>query len=699
MMRLRRNAVLGLRREHAKGVTMSEASRVGATKFFICFAVCLPLFAIGAESAPAETPDAMDEEALLFGEIPSVTSASRYEQPVTKAPASVSIVSADQIKKYGYRTLAAVLGSLPGFLATYDRVYNHIGVRGFSPPGDYNVRLLVLVDGHRINENLDDYSAIGRDFILDVDNIERVEVVRGPASSLYGSSAFLGVVNVITKRGRDLQGAQIAGEVSSFGTHEEQASYGKKFENGLESLFSATRYESGGHERLSFKDAYGHPRGQAENLDGERADRLFTKISYDDFTFSGGYVTRRKAVPTGTVSTIFNDPRVYYRDARAYADLNYRRTFDGVWDVTGRLFWDYYTFDDSLPYATATGSVNNKDVWGGQWFGGEFLLGRTLFGSHRLTLGSEYRRNYMQNLENYDVDPLRVYASNRVNSVVYGLFMQDEWTLRDNLRLNAGVRYDHYDTFGGAFNPRAGLIYDPFEGTTLKLLYGRAFRAPNAFESRYTCCSNTWRGNPDLKPETIETYELALEQTLGDHLRLRVSPFYYRIADIITLTATPEYNPDRDRFESIRRFRNGADKMDAAGVEAELRGQYKGYEGRFSYSFQESRNISTGAWLSNSPRHMAKLNLLAPAWGEKIYAGLEVQYLSQRLTVANRSAGGFVLANLTLFSGQLWKGLEVTGNIYNLFDTKYRDPSGPPLSPDTIQQDGRSLRLKLNYEF
>ncbi|NJD07222.1 MAG: TonB-dependent receptor, partial [Methylococcaceae bacterium] len=101
----------------------------------------------------------------------------------------------------------------------------------------------------------------------------------------------------------------------------------------------------------------------------------------------------------------------------------------------------------------------------------------------------------------------------------------------------------------------------------------------------------------------------------------------------------------------------------------------------------------------NSPNHMVKFNLSAPIWGDKTFAGLEVQYTSSRQTVQNRLTGGFIVTNLTLFSGRWFKGLEVTGDIYNLFDTKYRDPAAPPLLPDTVQQDGRSLRLKLNYEF
>ncbi|NJD06624.1 MAG: TonB-dependent receptor, partial [Methylococcaceae bacterium] len=580
-----------------------------------------------AESDTRPKPSTvLDEGDLLFSEIPSISSASRYEQPETKAPASVSIVTADQIKKYGYRTLAAILGSLPGFLTTYDRAYNHIGVRGFAPPGDYNMRLLVLVDGHRINDNLEDYSAIGRDFILDVDNIERVEVVRGPASSLYGSSAFFGVVSVITKRGRDLQGTQVAGEVSSFGTHEEQGAVGRRFDNGLEGYLSASHYESQGHSRLAFSDLSGNRQGVARDLDGDRAERLFGKGSYGDLTLSGGYVTRKKFLPTGTTTTIFNDPRVFYRDTRAYADLNYRHTFAEAWDVTGRLFWDYYGFDDALPYAIPGGSVVNQDQWSGQWFGGEFLVSRTLFERNHLTLGAEYRRNYQQRMVNADLAPYALNANNRLNSTIFGVFAQDEIRILDNLHLNAGLRYDHYETFGGTLNPRVGLIYDPVPGTTLKWLYGPAFRAPSSFESLYTCCNNTWLPNSNLKPETIETFEFVWEQAIGEHLRLHLSPFYYRLKDIISLNAYTVRDPVTGTDSSYKQYTNNPGTMGAAGVEAQLIGHWEQVEGRLSYSFQDAR--SGGKGLPNSPNHMVKFNLSAPIWGDKTFAGLEVQYTS-----------------------------------------------------------------------
>ena len=147
----------------------------------------------------------------------SVIGASKREEPTTKAPSSVLILTSDEVKKYGYRTLAAVLQRARGLYTTYDRNYSFfLGIRGFNA-GDANSRVLVLVDGHRINNDLTDGAAIGTDFILDVDLIDRVEVIRGPSAVLYGNNAFFGVINVITRTGASMEGygAELTGETAA----------------------------------------------------------------------------------------------------------------------------------------------------------------------------------------------------------------------------------------------------------------------------------------------------------------------------------------------------------------------------------------------------------------------------------------------------------------------------------------------------
>lgn len=173
--------------------------RMGRFLFLVSLAMAILLCGgHGAAQNSKPLPDLteMSLEDLMEIEVDSVYGASKYLQKVTQAPASISIVTAEEIQKYGYRTLADVLRSVRGFYITYDRNYSYVGVRSFARPGDYNSRILVLVDGHRVNDNIFDQASLGTDFPVDVDLIDRVEVIRGPNSSLYLASAFLGVVNV-----------------------------------------------------------------------------------------------------------------------------------------------------------------------------------------------------------------------------------------------------------------------------------------------------------------------------------------------------------------------------------------------------------------------------------------------------------------------------------------------------------------------
>ena len=133
------------------------------------------------------TPTGDGEESIVFQNIPSVYGAVKYDQKVTEAPASITIITADQIKKYGYRNFTQILDSVPGFFTTNDRNYDYVGIRGFNRPGDYNSRVLLLIDNHRLNDAVYDQAPIGNDGPIDVDLIDRVEIIRGPSSSLYGT--------------------------------------------------------------------------------------------------------------------------------------------------------------------------------------------------------------------------------------------------------------------------------------------------------------------------------------------------------------------------------------------------------------------------------------------------------------------------------------------------------------------------------
>ena len=238
-------------------------------------------------------------EELVDLEIDSVFGASRYAQKVTEAPSSVTIVTADEIERYAYRTLADILRSVRGFYVTNDRNYSYLGVRGFSRPGDYNVRVLLLVDGHRLNDNIFGGAYIGTEFPLDVDLIERVEIIRGPSSSLYGTSAFFGVVNVITKRGETLKGVDATAAIGSLDSRKGRVSYGRRFGSGVEMLLSATSYDSEGQRRLFFKE-FDDPstnNGVAKRADSDRLKQIFGKVTFGHFACRGCTARGTKTSP------------------------------------------------------------------------------------------------------------------------------------------------------------------------------------------------------------------------------------------------------------------------------------------------------------------------------------------------------------------------------------------------------------------
>jgi outer membrane receptor for ferrienterochelin and colicins len=216
-------------------------------------------------------------EVLTNLEVAEVYAASRYPQKVTEAPSSVSVVTADEIRKYGYRNLGEILQSLRGFSTTYDRNYTYVGVRGFGRTGDYNSRMLLLVNGHRMNENVYHSASVDNEFPLDLDLIERVEVVRGPSSSLYGGGALFGAINVVTKRGVDLKGPEVSAEFGSFDAYKGRVSYGNRFANGVELLFSGSYFDSQGNRTLYYPE-YDDPR-TSNGIARNRRTRLFCFIT------------------------------------------------------------------------------------------------------------------------------------------------------------------------------------------------------------------------------------------------------------------------------------------------------------------------------------------------------------------------------------------------------------------------------------
>lgn len=620
----------------------------------------------------------------------TVTTASKHEQLAKEAPASVTVITHEEIEKYGYRTLGDALRSVRGFYVTYDRNYSYIGLRGFGPPGDYNTRILLLIDGHRMNDSIYDSLMPGTEFQLDMDLIERIEVIRGPASSLYGSNALLGVINVITRRGGDVKGVEASLNGGSFGTFGGRATYGENF-GGLDLLLSGTLDDSRGHGKLFFPEfnspATNH--GLAVRADDDRFTDWFASASWRDWKVQGLYTYREKGIPTASFGTRFNDRGNRTVDARRYVDAAYEHRFGNEWQFNARAYYDQYRYDGNYIWDDAARTVN-IDLARGQWWGAELKLSRELLRKHRLTAGGEFRSNLEQWRANYDAVPLWFYGDDHRSSRDWGAYVQDEFSIRRDLILNAGVRFDRYGRFDGTVNPRVALIYQRSPNTTVKLLYGTAFRVPNSYEMYYHAPG--YRDNPwGLKPEKIRSTEAVVERRLAQHFTFSMGGYYNWIKDMVAEGV--------DSVTGALVYRN-LDEISGRGLEFELSGKLRGgWEGRASYALQETEHEASRQALTNSPKHLGKINFIIPMVKEKVFAGVEGQYTSRRKTVYDTCVGGFPVINLTLFSTRVLKPFEVSASIYNLLDKRYADPVSDALVENAIQQDGRSFRLKLTWRW
>jgi len=682
-----------------------------AAAILICLLILPSSWSTGAadvESTTTSPSEAVKElERLSHFVVPTVESASKYEQPSTRAPALVTVVTEEEIKRYGYRTLADILRSVPSFDMTYDRNYDYVGIRGFNRE-DYNNRVLLLVDGHRVNNSLSDGAYIDTAFLLDTALIKKVEVVSGPGSVLYGNNAMFGVINVFTRRGAEIHGVEVSGWGGSQNTGQGRITIGDKLTNGmldgLEFLLSGSIYESSGQKNLFYKE-FNTPdfnNGIAENGDDDEYKSMFTSVSYKDtIGLEGGYIWREKGNPTapGAITdtnslaypfgAAFNDPGTRTTDQRAYAALKFTHEFPWELNVSARLYYDWSDFDGAGVFKNptyVTQTIHNLQT--GQWWGSELQVDRLFLDRYRITLGGEYRDDFEQHQQYTSsvTGPLGPLMEQTRQSK--GVYLEGDAGLlaSTNLHVNAGVRYDKYGDFNGTANPRVALIYSPFEQSTFKAIYGTAFRVPNFYE--ITLASPTL----GLTREKITTYELVYEQGIGDHLRSSVAGFYNDMKDLISLQPDPTIGLS---YQNVQ----GAD---ARGLELALQGNWGGSNGmlaRLSYTLQKTRDKTTGEVLTDSPENLVKFNLSVPVWAHKLYASAELQYTGDRKTLAGTEAGDFTVLNLTLFSRNIVKGLELSLSVYNVFDRHYSDPATPFHVQDVIPQDGRLVYGKLTYRF
>jgi iron complex outermembrane receptor protein len=641
--------------------------------FFVLLLVC-------TWNASAQTIEE-DELALVYGDKATISLATGSQQPVTRAPSAATVITAQDIKIMGATDLDQVLASVPGLHVSKSHVaskpiYSFRGIHTFQ-----NSQVLMLVNGIPItNVFQGDRSQIWGGMPLE--NVARIEVIRGPGSALYGADAFSGVINVITKTVRDIDGTEVGVRGGNFNTYDAWLQHGGAL-GPLDAAFYLRAGNTDGQKGIIQQDALG---ASGQVSEQREALDLRADLSRNAWRFRTGYQQRKMGVGVGVAGAL--DPKARASENRLYLDLNYDQVnwlpnWDvnaviGYYDIKQKQADPYYTL---VPAGVIPGFPNGMLGNPGhseRHTHASISTFYTGFEQHRVRIGAGVRQDDMyefQEAKNFDAtfaplpggmtdatgNPALVAMLPHKRNLTYA-FVQDEWVVVQDWTLTAGVRHDSYSDFGGTTNPRLALVWDADYNVVVKVMHGTAFRAPT-FAEQYAINNPVQSGTPSIKPETIKTNELAISWQATTALQTTLNFFQYRMREIIQLVGG--------------RMQNAGDQ-NGRGLELESTWDATGnLRLAGSYSLQHSRDSATGQDAGMAPHRRLFASAdwrFIPLWR----LDGNINHVADRMREpgdARAQVPDYTLVNLALRREKLAEDWEASAGVYNLFNRKAWEPT------------------------
>ena len=684
-----------------------------------------------------------EEEDLMafYGGEEMISIATGYSQAISKAPAVASVITANDIKRMAATDVDAVLESIPGLHVARDVVAQNpiYTFRGIY--ADFNPQVLMLVNGIPITNLFQG----DRNLVwggMPVEAIERIEVIRGPGSAIYGADAFAGVINIVTKSTDSLEGVNVGARYGSFDSKDLWFSLGGESGDFKYSAVVELHKTEGHDEKIdsdaqSVLDAFGTSASHAPgpmSLSKESLDAR-VQVDYKKLTFRAG-AQIRKDIGNGAGAAQALDESNRFGSKRFNVDLTYKSSAFGdnldyllqvsYLQTSQEVEEDLFLFPEgavvplpfAAPFVFPNGMIGNPEVYETHT---RLNLNMDFhgFSNHEIRIGAGYyygdvykveeEKNFGDHPDGLPVFPgtpvfevtdtplVFLREDDRENQYVY---IQDVWQLGNDWELTAGIRYDDYSDFGDTTNPRAALVWSARHNLTVKALYGEAFRAPSFVQTR-AINNPSVLGNPDLDPETIKSYELAFDYQLRHDLNLKANIFQYQWDDII------QFIPD---LAGSRTAQNAGEQT-GEGVEFEVSWDAADdltLSGNFAWQKSKDENMDADA--ANSPEKQ----LYARAdwdFAEDWKLNLQANWVMDRNRVQGdprSDIDDYVLVDITLRRTNLWKNWEAALLVKNLFDEGAREPS--PLSrlpdntpiafiPNDLPLAGRSVLGEIRYQF
>ncbi len=619
--------------------------------------------------------------------VQEVTAASRTTQAVEDAPASVSIISRQEIRAFGYETVADAVAASRGVYTTNDLTYESLGLRGFGRLGDYGNRVLSTWDGHTLNDDQVGASYVSTDLSADLSEVERIEIVRGPGSALYGSNAFFGVINVVTSEGEQAPKASL--RMSAEGARMLRWRTGARVgdaDRGGQLSVAGSVGQGADYWFPVFEDASAGSDGWVRGADGSASGQITAKAWAGDVTVQAYHNGRMKRIPTGAYETVPGDPRATSDDYRSFAEVRWEPKFGETARLYARAYADRYAFGGQFPYDDGTVV---HDRWTGAWTGVEPRFVWTPSKAVTATVGAEARFNVVAKLTSADnIDG--VYLDATPTQQAYSGYAVVEAHAKDVLAVSLGGRYDRFtlsDT--GAFNPRLAFVLKPSENDVVKLLVGTAYRAPSPFELNYNDGGITQVQPASLSPESVRTAELEASHRFDDVTVLTASAYYNEISQLIDTT---------EDAAGLIVYANTDAKVRVAGGEYELRRDWQRgtmLAAQHSIAVAREGSLKDGDPLTNSPTHLIGVKAAAPVVSGVSTIATRLRAGSPRLTEHGDHTPWSLLWDVTM-SGELQAvPVSYAVGVRNTLDWKVWHPGGVDLAMDAVPQPGRTLFVSL----
>jgi outer membrane receptor for ferrienterochelin and colicins len=647
-------------------------------------AAVVALFSVAFLNAQASAPGAHDSEAILFENPPVVETAALFAQTLKDAPANVSVITENDIRRYGYRTLAEALANVRGFYFSSDGYLQYAGVRGFSLPGDFNTRILVMVNGHQLIDNV--YGSMymfGQDFGIDMDLVQRIEIVRGPSSALYGTNGIFATINIFTKAPVDSKLLTMSTEFGSFGEKKALVSSSMYLGRGANLLLAVSGFHSRGREIITSPSG-DFAGGTTDKVGAEQGYHTLAQLTFRNWSVMANFADRRIITPFGIYSSDFGDPGSNVRDSHNYLEASWAREVGKASSVRLRFSYDQLRYFGRYDYTLEEGHVSDtRDEARGDWLGTQFTLRTPLSRIGALTFGGQLNTDIRNEQRTYYFDTPDVldrYTS--APDVSYGIFAQQEWNVSRKLTAYLGVRLDDSKLQSAFLSPKMAAVYKPSEQTSYKLMYGRAFRNPSTYE-------RFWEPNPLLEAERMNTYEFSAERALTKHVDLVGSVFHYRLDGMIEGVAVTNFSLQYRNVSASR----------STGAEVELRGQPVDWlHLSAALTAQRTRYEAPSRLLPNSPARISSFQAGLPLFSKHLNVSSSVRYMSSRQTVYGSAVPAVALADLTLTTQRIHRNFDLQFGVRNIADKRYADPLSEEHLPAVLPRAGRSVFVKLIWK-